>query len=308
MLETPKALHTTQKETERFEKCEDDNNGQSAAKFIKLNSILEKVKNGEINSRRQIYRITGRSKKLLNYLNENKILIPKKWYIETFIFEMKKFKEINNRIPVANEHWNFVRLAKRFYGTWNNALNKIFGIVNQYRYDELTDEMLKKTIINFIKKFQRIPLREEFDGSSYEKPFWSAFINRIEIKKWSEIIKFCVEGNKTIFHFSEKRNGFGRIILYNGKVYLSNKEYLIGKYLTENNIEFDKEVEYENAPYIFDFKLIKYNVFIEYYGIATDEYKARIEKKRKFYNGRKVIEIFKHENTIKKLDEEVQRL
>ena len=37
-------------------------------------NVLEKIEKGEIASRRQLYKFTGRSKKLLQWLNDNKVL------------------------------------------------------------------------------------------------------------------------------------------------------------------------------------------------------------------------------------------
>lgn len=263
-------------------------------------SVLKKIENGEINSRRKLYKITGRSKKLMAWLNENNFLMPTKWTKEAFVFELNKKGMI-----VAQEDWNLVRLAKRFYGRWNNALMDVFGEVNQHTYIELTDNDLLDTIKKFVLKYQRLPLREEFDGSSLDRPYFETFTKRFKVSKWSEVLSLI---SLTKVYFNSSKNSYGKTIIHNGILYFSTQEYLIGKYLEENNILFEKEVPYENCKYIFDFKLLELNAFIEYYGISTKEYKERIELKRKMYDGRKVIEIFKHDNTIKKLALEVQRL
>lgn len=263
--------------------------------------ILYKIENNEITSRRQLYKITGRSKKLLQWLNDNNILIPNVWTKEKFIYELKKTGKIK-----ANENWNLYRLAKKYYGTWNKALEEVFGEVNQHRYTELTNEDLISKIRNFIIKYKRLPLREEFNGTTYDLPYYETIIKRLNVQKWSEVFKFIDLSN--ISYFYDNKHGTGKIIIDDDIVYFSSQEYLIGKYLKENNIKFEKEVPYKNCNYIFDFYLPNKDVYIEYYGLATKEYKQRIKEKQKKYSGRKVIEIFKHDNTIKKLALEVQRL
>jgi hypothetical protein len=263
--------------------------------------LLDQIESGEITSRRQLYRIVGRSRKLLQWLNDNEILIPTTWTKEMFHREMKK-----RGIYRARDDWNMVRLAQRFYGSWNNALYAIFGEVNQSRYTYLSEEELKQTITDYIIKYKRLPLREEFNGSSKGRPYWEAILNRLNLSKWSDV--FGVLDLSNVQYFHDKKHGLGRVYLYEGKVYLSRQEYLIGKYLTENQILFEKEVPYGNCGYIFDFYLVDYDVYIEYYGITTKEYKQRVEQKRQMYGDRKVIEIFKHDNTINKIALEVQRL
>lgn len=263
--------------------------------------ILLKIENKEITSRRSLYSLVGRSKKLLQWLNDNEVLVPSVWTKEMFDFELKKLGKIK-----ASENWNMFRLSKRFYGTWNNALESVLSEVNQHRYTHLSSEDLKQTIINYVIKYKRLPLREEFNGSSYIYPYWESIVKRLGVKKWSDIYGKIDLSNIT--YYNDKKHGTGRVYVFEGVVYLSHQEYLIGKYLTKNEISFEKEVPYENCNYIFDFYLKDFNVYIEYYGMGTPEYKLRIEEKRKMYNGRKVIEIFKHDNTINKLDLEVQRL
>ena len=305
MLETPKVLHTTRIPSERFNKGKNiwTISSQIGLVIVLSEEILKKIKRGEITSRRQIYKIRGRSKKLIQWLNDNEILVPTKtkWSKERIIKEIQRQEN-----PKAANDYNLAKQAWKHFGSWNNALYTATGKINQYRYTELSDEEMLKKITFFIKKFRRLPLREEFDGSSLDRPYWEAFIIRFNISKWSDV--FGLIDLTGIEYYFDKKHGFGTVILFDEKVFLSRQEYLIAKYLVENSIDYEKEVPYGNSNYIFDFYLPKYNTYIEYYGIETSDYKKRIDEKRNFYNGRKVIEIFKHDNTIKKLDLEVQRL
>lgn len=267
--------------------------------------IIEKINNKEIKSRRHLYKLgIRRSKKLINWLNENNLLIPKKWTKGRFEIALKKEYKQLKRLPKANENHSLTDAGKRLYGSWNKALLTVLGSINQNRYD-LTENSAKEVIYDFVKKNQRLPLRQEFDGN--ENPYWESITTTLNVSKWSDIFKDIDLTNISYFHNSY--HGTGKLYWYNNKLYLSHKEYLIGKYLEENNIEFEKEVPYKNSNYIFDFYLPKYDVYIEYYGMSNNSnYRNILNIKRSYYNNRRVIEIFQHDNTVKKLDEKVQRL
>lgn len=267
--------------------------------------IIKKINNKEIKSRRHLYRLgIKRSKKLIRWLDENNLLIPKKWTKERFEIALKKEVKRLNRIPKATENHSLCDAGKRLYGSWNNALLTVLGSNNQNRYN-LTKDSAKKIIYDFVKKNQRLPLRQEFNGN--KNPYWESITTILEVSKWSDIFKEIDLTN--ISYFNNSYHGTGKIHWYKQNIFLSHQEYLIGKYLIDNNIKFEKEVPYKNSNYVFDFYLPEYNIYIEYYGRSNhNDYKQNIDMKRSFYDNRNVIEIFKHDNTVKKLDEEVQRL
>ncbi len=263
--------------------------------------ILDEIESGKISSRRQLYKKIGRSKKLLQWLNDQNILLPMIWNKE--IFEKKLLHISDTR---ASENWNLTRLAKKYYGSWNSALANVRGNINRHTYSHLSDVDLIEKIYAFIKTFHRLPMREEFNGKHDDYPYWEAYVSRFNLKRWSDIFRLL--DLSTITYYYDTKHGYGNIILFDSKVFLSRQEYLIAKYLVDQKIEYEKEVPYGNSHHIFDFYLPKFDVYIEYYGIGTSDYKKRIEDKRTFYNGRYVIEIFKHDNTVGKLALEVQRL
>ena len=267
--------------------------------------ILDKINKGEIKSRRQLYRNVGRSKKLISWLNDNKILIPSKWDKGRVKSELLILEKELGRIPLPKDNDALALRAQKYYGKWDGAIKETFGIISDNRYDYLSDDKLIKIIVDYIKKYQKLPLREDFDGSSDERPCWKVYCNRFNIKRWSDIFGMLDLSGIKIF---KNNHGFGKVTVLNGITFLSGQELLIGKYLFNNNFKFEKEVPYQNSNYIFDFFLTDLDVYIEYYGISTNDYIEMINEKRKFYNGRRVIEIFKHDNTIAKLDSEVQRL
>jgi hypothetical protein len=269
------------------------------------NEIISDIANGKILSRRQLYRLVGRSRELLHWLNEKGILIPNKWTKEQLVYELKKLQSSNASL-VASDNWNLCRVAKRFYGTWNNALKDVLGVYNQRRYSGVDSTILLNYIKEFIIKFRRLPLREEFHGRTYDRPYWEIYTVRFNCTTWREIL--ALVNLKGVSYFHNETYGMGRLHIYKGRTFLSTQELLIGKYLMKRHITFDQEVSYGNCNCRFDFYLVDYDVYVEYYGLATEDYKKRIDEKRAMYCGRKVIEIFKHDNTVGKLHEEVQRL
>lgn len=212
------------------------------------------------------------------------------------------FYNKNKRIPKSNESSELTCCVQSAFGNWNNGLREAFGKINQERYSE--DVWM--SVVDFIKRNKRLPLREEFNGKEF--PYWKSITRSLNVDKWSEI--YTIIDISKLKYFNSSKNGTGKIYVDDfGIVYLSHQEYLIGKWLRSNNILFEKEVPYNNCDFVFDFYLNDYCCYVEYYGLTGfRDYDKRIEEKRKKYDGRKVIEIFRHENTIKKLSQEVQRL
>ena len=226
------------------------------------------------------------------------------WTEERIADALREHKKQLGRLPRANElPAGFVKSAQQRFGSWNKALVFAFGEITQARYGELSDKELLAIIRKFVEKHQRLPLRSEFDGKQY--PYFETYTLRFNKQRWADILALV---DLTGLTYYANKHGFGRVYRLGDTTYLSREEYLIGKYLTEQGIVFHKEVPYNNANFVFDFYLPQQNVYIEYYGIATAAYKETIERKRSCYAGRKVIEIFKHDNTVGKLALEVQRL
>lgn len=296
-----RALDTT-RARERLKK---DRDWTISSQRTMLNKqIIQQIQSGQINSRRQLYRRVGRSKKLLQWLNDNQILISNKWDKGRVKAALLSLEKELGRTPKAHDNPNLTKYAQTYFGGWNQALQEVFGIVNQRRCAHLSDEHLLNLLTKYIKTNTRLPLREEFNGSTDTYPYWEVYVSRFNLPRWSSV--FSLLDLSKVSYYSH--HGYGKIRVAHGNTYLSHQEYLIGKYLTEQKIKFEKEVPYGNSNHVFDFYLPTLNAYIEYYGIGTKEYQARVLEKRKYYQDRHVIEIFKHDNTIAKLDFEVQRL
>lgn len=266
--------------------------------------LLEKIASGEIGSRRQLYKVTGRSISLRKWLDEKGLLMPNWATKESVTGRMLELQSELGRLPRAQDDWGNARAAQRVFGSWNNAMDMIFSEVTQKRYANLEDEELLGLVRKFAVKYQRLPLREEFDGKEW--PYFEAYFTRFKVTRWADVVAICDLSGLRLY---DQKHGYGKLHLYGGKVYLSHHEMLIGRYLTEAGIEFIQEVPYGGeTAHRFDFFIPSRNIYIEYYGIQTDDYRARITEKRKLYGDREVLEIFKHDNTIDKLSRKVQRL
>ncbi len=279
--------------------------------------VIKEIESGKFDSRTKLFKSIGvRNKKAQRpYRDElDRLGLLKKYQNNQIDYKIKELKNLSvalGRVPRATDVENSKILSPRFFqnhfGSWNNAIREIFGSVNQDRYERHSNEQMLLFIRQFVAKYGKLPRRDEFDGLKEETPYYEAYFSRFRTTRWSDVISM-VDLSGIKYHAT--KHGFGTIEKHDGKVYLSHQEYLIGKYLSENGIGFIQEVSYgPESGHRFDFYIPEQDLYIEYYGMSDDEsYKARIEEKKKLYNGRSVLEIYKHDNTVKKLAEKVQRL
>lgn len=269
-------------------------------------SEINLIMAGEFTSRRAIYKaVGGRSKEKIRWLNDNNVLMPTKYTKEDVIRDINDLCDpVTGHPPKVQDapSWLVARAQRRF-GSWNEAVFAATGYYNQKRYSHISDDDLLTLIRSFSIMYQRLPLRQEFDGDVW--PYFEAYFTRFGLSRWSDVIALVDLSDLTLY----AKFGWGAARLYDGKLYLSHEELAIGKYLTKEGIAFDKEVPYgQGSNAVFDFYLPEFDLYVEYYGLETEEYQRRTEKKRSQYGNRNVLEIFKHDNTIDKLASEVQRL
>lgn len=214
--------------------------------------------------------------------------------------QLEQLSKELGRVPKSKDDAKLTARVQRSFGSWNKGLKYTFGEINQARYKGAPEQWIR----DFVSKHQRLPLRQEFDGEDW--PYWEYLTNQMGVTKWSQVLE-RVDLSDLSYRFSTS-HGFGTLRKVHGYVCFSNEEASIVRYLVINNIDFEKEVPYGNSEHFFDFYLPEFDVYVEYYGIATEDYLNRVEIKRQYYDERKVVEIFKHDNTIGRLDSEVQRL
>lgn len=267
-------------------------------------NIVRRIHEGELTSRRQVYAIVGRSKSLRLWMDEQGILVPDVWSKDLVKTRLRDLEAILGRLPKASDNWTLARHAQNHFGTWNAALEATFGKRNMWKTSYLSDAELLGTLEEFVKKHRRFPLRSEADGTNL--PYWEVYTLRFGVAGWAEVMALLdVDTSKLMLN----KHGFGKMYYHEGVPYLSHQEFLIGRYLTEQGISFEKEVPYgPGSKYRFDFYLPSIDMYIEYYGIETAKYRERIDLKRKEYKGRDVLEVFKFDNTVGKVASKVQRL
>lgn len=266
----------------------------------------KRILSGEFSSRREVYDACGgRSRKKIIWLNEHDVLVPKTYTSEDVLREIRRHASELGEPPTSSQVGSALLCrAQNKFGSWNEALYRATGKYKQKRYAHLSNDDLKEILIGFVKKYQRLPLRSEFNGERF--PDYETYVRRFGCKNWTEVIgTLSLEG---ITYYSQ--HGMGKIHSYEGRFFLSHKEYLIGRWLINQHIVFEQEVPYGGKTnFRFDFYLPLLGAYVEYYGLShIPEYAERIKEKQRHYCGRRVIEIYKHDNILKKLALEVQRL
>lgn len=265
--------------------------------------ILSLIADGTITSRRKLWPyVGGRTKNKISWLDDHHILVPSKINKKELDNYLQELCKSVNRIPVtADATAKYIKWAQVVYGSWNEAILCNFGEVVHRKGSTMTDSQLVSTLLEIIAKYDRLPLRDELNGKDY--PYFETYYSRFNCSSWPQVIEYLIPDVSLKY---TKKHGTGTYsVSVSGLSYLSSKERAIGDWLEGHGISFDKEVPYgSGSSYIFDFKVGE--TYIEYYGMATPEYLARVDKKRQQYNGRDIIEIFKCDDPTRQLKEELQ--
>lgn len=268
--------------------------------------IHELISKGIIKSRRALWPyIGGKTKEKRQWLNKNGVLMPTKANKTLLRQKMLEYFSESGELPKASTIGApYLGWAIKLYGTWNDALLDVFGTLNQARYSKYSEIELCSFVLNYVLENKSIPSREVFDGK--ELPYFETYYTRLKIKPWSKVVEYCVP----TFLLKEYSStyGTGKSIYDDGVYYYSSKEHEIGKFLKAHDLTFSKEVDYlDDSGYLFDFCLTDFDVYIEYYGLATESYLNRVKEKRSHYGACDVIEVFKNDYVIDILREELQK-
>jgi hypothetical protein len=80
-----------------------------------------------------------------------------------------------------------------------------------------------------------------------------------------------------------KRHKYGIRITYNGVIYKSHGEYMIAKFLTDNNIQFIYNGYYDKSKYRYDFFIKYIDLYVEYTGMeGVPSYDNRLSDKLRY--------------------------
>jgi hypothetical protein len=173
-------------------------------------------------------------------------------------------------------------------------------LTNNYEFNYKSPQYYQKYYENWIDKF----IEENSFKNKEEVKFFLSFPNYKDlidymIKNYritdiiiylkGKLISFYYESSfKEMFTYLTNinpyiRSKFGRMRYFNNHLCRSDGEFIIAKFLVENNIEYQYEKKYENSIKRCDFYLTKYDFYIEYTGMSNIEsFRVKYETKKEF--------------------------
>jgi hypothetical protein len=183
-------------------------------------------------------------------------------------------------------------------------------IINTYEFKYGTPEYYKNRYENWIDKF--------IEDNSFKDKEEIKFL--LSFEKYQDLINFMVENYrmtdimiylkgrlisfyydttfKDMFNYITSidiviKSKFGRMRYFNNHLCRSDGEFVIAKFLFNNNIEYEYERRYEKSLKRCDFYLTKYNFYIEYMGMyKIKSCRLRYEEKKNFCLSNKINCIF----------------
>lgn len=194
----------------------------------------------------------------------------------------------------------------------NDYCNLCYNLISEYNINEKNTYKLKnEKSIFYINKIyiynntQYLSLlsTDKNDNICYTYKTIE-FINEIKNKNITAIKDIFTNTKSTKNKITEKETEDFRLKYEtkyrtkDGHYVRSRAELIIDNWLYDNNIlhEYEKRITDDNTNnHIFsDFYIKEKNLYIEYYGLNTNEYKNKIEYKRKIYeqNNLKCIELY----------------
>lgn len=261
-------------------------------KFLRpADYVLSLLEDNKIKTRQSLWNyLHGRTADKLRWADEAEVLLPRPTK-DAVIAELKSLSENGMSVPSSKAPGRLINWTVYYFGSWLSAQRELFN-EDTKKFWYLTQEELRQCLESFVPTHSRLPLRQEFDGVSY--PYWESYTIRFGFSSWAEVLSTLLPDGE----YQTTKHGTGNRFIYNNVLYLSTQELIIGQTLTSLRVSFTKEVPYsKSCKYLFDFYLVDYDVYIEYYGLATSEYLERVSEKRQFYGSRDVIEIFKKDDT-----------
>jgi len=190
------------------------------------------------------------------------------------------------------------KVLEEIYNT--NRLDMLDYLTNNYEFNYKTPEYYQKKYENWIDKF----IEDNTFKNKEEVKFLLSFpkyeylidymienyrITDIIIYLKGKLISFYYDTSfGDMFKYLTKKNPyikskFGRMRYFNNHLCRSDGEFMIAKFLKENNIEYQYEKKYKDSLKRCDFYLTKYDFYIEYTGMSSIEScNAKYENKKEF--------------------------
>lgn len=168
----------------------------------------------------------------------------------------------------------------------------VYYHIDRFSFTDQNKKIIKNSISNSntLFEFTELYLKQTNNDFSYHN------IGVIANSKVIQAYYNCTQDDifKTFYIIMDnvgiKMGRFGNIVAYGGKKLKSYGEYLIAKFLDENNVEYEYEKRYPNSRKKCDFFLPKYDLYVEYLGMSdklnpkeksiTEQYNQNAEQKR----------------------------
>jgi hypothetical protein len=190
------------------------------------------------------------------------------------------------------------KILEEVYNT--SRLDMLDYLTNNYEFNHNTPEYYQKYYENWIDKF----IEENSFKDKEEVKFLLSFSNYEDLINYmienyritdiimylkSKLISFYYKTSfRDMFKYLTNKNPyikskFGRMRYFNNHLCRSDGEFIIAKFLLDNNIEYQYEKRYKDSLKRCDFYLTKYDFYIEYTGMSNIEScKIKYEKKEEF--------------------------
>ena len=271
-------------------------------KFLRpADYVILLLETNEIETRQSLWNyLHGRTADKLRWADDAEVLLPK-MSKDAVITELNSLSKDGAPVSSSSASGRLINWTVYYFGSWLAAQRELFK-EDAKKFWHLPQEELQQHLESFVSAHGRLPLRQEFDGVSY--PYWESYTTRFGFSTWAEVLSTLLPDGE----YLPTKHGTGNRFIYNNVLYLSTQELIIGQTLTKLRVSFTKEVPYsKSCKYLFDFYLVDYDVYVEYYGLATLEYLERVSEKRQLYGSRDVIEIFKKDDTREVLLSELKK-
>ena len=200
------------------------------------------------------------------------------------------------------------KVLEEIYNT--NRLDMLDYLINNYEFNYNTPEYYQKNYENWVDKF--------IEDNSFKNKEEVKFLLSFNI--YEDLINFMVEnyritdiiiylkGKLISFYYKTSfkdmfnyltsidpciKSKFGRMRYFNNHLCRSDGEFIIAKFLLDNNIEYQYEKKYKNSLKRCDFYLTKHDLYIEYTGMSNiKSCKIKYDIKKEFCLNNKLKCIF----------------
>jgi hypothetical protein len=215
-----------------------------------------------------------------NYKDLIDSLIVDKWQLSeiSYILRYKIISEIYNCSDIdmfEYLHLNYEKYSKTpdyYHKNYPNWIDK-FIKDNSYK-----DENTIRNLLNF-KDYKEmiIYMIDNYRITDINIYLQSKLISYFYKTTHKEMFNFLVNSEPTI------KSKYGHIRYFNNHICRSDAEFLLAKFLIDNNIKYEYEKKYENTLKRYDFYLNDFDFYIEYTGMQKNSIcNTKYKEKQKF--------------------------